>query len=172
MSKSEPTLDPERAKIVEELKKLGVTGIMITLAEQGEISKVECAAEENCLCPDELGGGTHFDTIPEPISDWIPTQDHITLKSEGGKLTVDNVQLMHRLCNRVRYTGEPGKKDIKRIQAARAAALIGPRFSIIKDDVEVDTATDYEQALGIAEEHVATIRDNTTGAVITFPERH
>lgn len=57
----------------------------------------------------------------------MPTADHPpVLKSKGGHLTVDNVRLAHRLCNRIHYsieTGRPHAKDLARVKSARAAAM-------------------------------------------------
>lgn len=48
----------------------------------------------------------------------MPTpDDHPVLKKDGSKLTVDNVRLAHRICNRVDYaiqTDKPHKRDLDR----------------------------------------------------------
>jgi hypothetical protein len=52
----------------------------------------------------------------------MPSHDHFPkLKSEGGKRTVDNSRLSHRLCNRVDYSKSIGRsiaKDLVRAEAA------------------------------------------------------
>ena len=107
--------------VADELRALGVRGILVTAAEQGKIPELKCQMPE-CLCPQELGGPGHFDPAPQSLPDWMPTQDHIHLKSAGGQLTVDNVRLAHRLCNRVDYAKnheKPFEKDLARVEAAR-----------------------------------------------------
>lgn len=79
-----------------------------------------------CLCPEELGGRNYFDPKTPALTDWMPTPDHFpTLKKDGGHLTVDNVRLAHRLCNRVDYAKNHDvsyAKDLARVEAARRAA--------------------------------------------------
>ncbi|MGH2755139.1 MAG: HNH endonuclease [Actinomycetota bacterium] len=168
-SVADKELDPERGRrVAEELRKLGVTGIMIVAAQEGYIRDVTCAMNE-CLYPEELGGRSYFEPVPEPLSDWMPTPDHINLKSEGGKLTVDNVRLAHRLCNRVDYAkhhGVPHDKDRARAEAVRERGLIPPRFRIMKNDIDVDTAISYDHALERAVELGGSILDDMTGASI------
>jgi len=114
--------------VVQELKDLNVRGILIKTAQQGCIKEVKCQMSV-CLCPAVLGGPTHFEPVPDELPDWMPTADHIELKSEGGQLTVENVALGHRLCNRARYAiekyGEPHKKDRERVERARERAISG-----------------------------------------------
>lgn len=123
-------------RIIARLEKLGVQGILLKAAQQGQIKELRCALEP-CLCPEELGGATHFDPVPEELPDWMPTADHIELKSQGGKLTVQNVQLMHRLCNRARYPiekhGKPHQKDLDRVEAARRRALAHKSTDMSRD---------------------------------------
>lgn len=48
------------------------------------------------------------------------------LKKDGGRLTIDNVRLAHRLCNRADYGRSVGRsidKDLARVKAARERAL-------------------------------------------------
>jgi hypothetical protein len=122
---AEREFDPERGRAaVMELKALGVRGVLIQAAEQGRISQVVCKMPE-CYCPKELGGACYFEPRVTPLTDWMPTADHHpTLKSKGGHLTVDNVRLAHRLCNRIHYsieTGHPHAKDLARVKATREA---------------------------------------------------
>ncbi len=76
-----------------------------------------------CLCPEELGGREFFEEVTRALSDWMPTADHFpVLREEGGRRTVDNVRLAHRLCNRIDYSkriGRPHAKDLARGEAAR-----------------------------------------------------
>jgi hypothetical protein len=78
---------------------------------------------EECLCPRELGGRGYFQPATLDLSDWMPTNDHHpTLKCDGGRETIDNSRLAHRLCNRVDYSRRIDRsfaKDLARVEAAR-----------------------------------------------------
>lgn len=110
--------------VADQLHKLGVSGVLITAANEGKIARTVCAMPE-CLCPKELGGRRYFEAKTEALPDWMPTPDHYPiLKKDGGHLRVDNVRLAHRLCNRVDYSksiGRPYKKDLERVETAREA---------------------------------------------------
>lgn len=83
----------------ETLAALGVTGILLQLARDGQIVGVRCEMPQ-CYC---FRGRTHFDP-KSPRSDWSPTPDHYPLlKSRGGHLTPDNVRLAHLRCNQRDY---------------------------------------------------------------------
>jgi hypothetical protein len=120
-------LDPERGRAVAAgLKALGVKGILIKAAEQGYITELACRMPE-CFCPKELGGATYFDPVTAELSDWMPTLEHFpTPKREGGRKTVDNAILAHRLCNRIDYSlgaGRSHASDLERIRKAREEAI-------------------------------------------------
>ena len=84
---------------VETLAALGVRGILMQLARDGQLMEVRCEMPQ-CYCS---RGREHFDSAA-PRTDWSPTADHYpTLKSRGGRLARDNVRLAHRLCNRRDY---------------------------------------------------------------------
>jgi hypothetical protein len=84
---------------VERLQDLGVRGILMKLARDGQIVDVRCEMPQ-CYCS---RGRRYFDPRSAP-SDWDPTADHYPrLKMHGGHLTADNVRLAHRLCNRRDY---------------------------------------------------------------------
>jgi hypothetical protein len=100
--------------VVEQLKYLGLRGILITAAEKGLISEVKCKMDE-CLCP---RGDDYFEKRPKAVSDWAPSVDHINLKSKGGQLTLDNIRLAHVLCNRVDYAKKHGVKHDKDLARA------------------------------------------------------
>jgi hypothetical protein len=123
--------------VAEQLKRLNARRILISAAEQGKITDLRCAMEE-CLCPRELGGRIHFEPATRPVapgpppgaydvSDWMPTNDHHpTLACEGGRETIDNSRLAHRLCNRVDYSKRIGRsfaRDLARVEAARQEGL-------------------------------------------------
>lgn len=85
---------------VETLQALGVRGILLQLAHDGQIIDIRCEMPQ-CYCP---RGRSYFDPR-SGRSDWEPTADHYPrLKTHGGHLTPDNVRLAHRLCNRRDYT--------------------------------------------------------------------
>src|SRR5690242_18498316 len=87
------------ASVVETLSALGVRGILLQLARDGQILDVRCEMPQ-CYC---FRGRRHFDSRSAQ-SEWSPTPDHYPrLKAHGGHLTPDNVRLAHRLCNRVDY---------------------------------------------------------------------
>ena len=112
--------------VVEQLKSLNATRILIRAAEAGYIKTLRCEMEE-CLCPEELGGREYFEPATPALPDWMPTNDHFPiLKCDGGKVAVDNSRLAHRLCNRVDYKKQKGHsyaKDLARVEAARLDAL-------------------------------------------------
>jgi len=119
--------DPERGRAAAaELKKLGAKKILIKAAEQGYITQLACKMPE-CFCPEELGGACYFEPVTPELSDWMPTVEHYPLSQrEGGKETVDNVLLAHRLCNRIDYSISDGRSyasDLKRIRKAREDAI-------------------------------------------------
>ncbi len=122
-----PEIALERGKAVAAgLRDRGVSGILITAAERGYVTDLACAIPE-CLCPEELGGRTYFEMKTLDLSDWMPTPDHFPiLKKDGGHLTVTNVRLAHRLCNRVDYSKQIGRtyaRDLARVEAARRTAI-------------------------------------------------
>ena len=87
------------ATAVEKLEALGVHGVLLQLARDGQIVDVRCEMPQ-CYC---FRGRRHFDP-KSPHSDWSPTPDHYPrLKSQGGHLTPDNVRLAHLRCNQRDY---------------------------------------------------------------------
>ena len=80
-----------------------------------------------CFCPDELGGRCHFEPVTNNWSDWrsdwMPTLEHFPVpKRDGGRETVDNAILAHRLCNRIDYSltsGRSCRRDFERARNAR-----------------------------------------------------
>jgi len=119
--------DPERGRATAaKLKVLGAKKILIKAAEQGYVTQLACKMPK-CFCPEELGGACYFEPVTAELSDWMPTHEHFPLsKREGGKETVDNVILAHRLCNRIDYSiiaGRSYASDLKRIEKAREDAI-------------------------------------------------
>jgi hypothetical protein len=88
------------AALAERLRALGVKGILIQMAKNGQILELSCEMP-TCYCPK---GRTHFDPRPDPAyepgHEWSPNADHYpTLKRDGGKLQPWNVRLAHVFCN-------------------------------------------------------------------------
>ena len=104
---------------------MGAKPILIKAAELGYITQVTCRMPE-CFCPEELGGARYFEQVTDKLSDWMPTVEHFPVpKREGGRESVDNVVLAHRLCNRIDYSITVGRSyasDLERVRKAREAA--------------------------------------------------
>jgi hypothetical protein len=100
---------------VQELQELGVRGVLLQTARDGQIIDVRCEMPQ-CYC---ARGRRHFD--PKlPQVDWSPTPDHYPrLKAHGGHLTPHNVRLAHRLCNQRDY-----------LWRRRINAMLGKRMSL------------------------------------------
>jgi hypothetical protein len=121
-----PPLDPVRgAEVAERLRAWGVKGILIRAAELGYITEAKCGMAK-CFCPEELGGADHFEPRTHQWNDWEPTLEHFPIpKREGGRKSVDNAVLAHRLCNKLDYFISHGlstEKDLARVERAREAA--------------------------------------------------
>jgi len=110
-----PPLDPARgADVAKRLRALGVKGILVRAAELGYITEVKCGMPQ-CFCPEELGGAGYFAPRTNQWNDWEATFEHypIPKKQEGGRKTVDNAVLAHRLCNKLDHCirhGCPSRK--------------------------------------------------------------
>jgi hypothetical protein len=121
-------LDPERGQAVAvELKMLGAKRSLIRAAEQGYITELACAMPE-CHCPEELGGRTYFELATSEREAWRPTFEHSPIpKRDGGRETVGNAVLAHRLCNRIDFSitsGRSHKRDLETIERAREEAIL------------------------------------------------
>lgn len=112
--------------VADQLRALGVKGILVTAAEEGHITELRCGMPQ-CLCPEELGGRSYFEVVTSQLPDWMPTHEHFPRsRREGGHRTVDNAVLAHRLCNRVDYSKSIGRsyeKDLARVERARLRAI-------------------------------------------------
>lgn len=120
-------LDPERGReVAEQLRALGVTGVLVTAAEQGYITELACGMPQ-CLCPKECGGRHYFEPVSAPMDDWSPNHEHSpTPRREGGHRRPDNSVLAHVLCNRIDFSkteGRPHQKDLDRVEAARKRCI-------------------------------------------------
>ena len=85
---------------VERLQELGVRGVLVQMAQRGQIIELRCEMPK-CYCHK---GRAHFDRKSHPPGPWEPSPDHYPrLKSDGGRLDPWNVRLSHVLCNREDY---------------------------------------------------------------------
>jgi hypothetical protein len=121
-----PPLDPARgAAVARKLKSLGVKGKLIEAAELGYFVEVKCGMPK-CFCPEELGGAGYFAPRTNQWNDWEVTFEHYPLpKRAGGRRTVDNAVIAHRLCNKLDHfirDGLPIEKDLARVRNAREEA--------------------------------------------------
>jgi hypothetical protein len=124
--------DRERGRAVAaELKALGVKKReLIRAAEHGYITELACKMPK-CFCPEELGGTSFFAQVTNDRSDWstdwMPTLEHFPVyKKDGGKATVDNAILAHRLCNRMDHAvrvGRSHERDLERIRRSREEGI-------------------------------------------------
>jgi len=89
-------------------------------------------------------GASYFAQVTNDWSDWrtdwMPTLEHFPdYKKDGGKATVDNAVLAHRLCNRLDHSlraGRSHEKDLERIRKAREKA-------IRRNNVQIRNARDF-----------------------------
>lgn len=124
---SKRVLDTERGRVVADaLRALGVKDELIKAAEQGYITELACAMHR-CFCPEEFGGRSHFVARTQTWNDWEPTFEHFPIpKRKGGRKTVDNALLAHRLCNKLDHFISEGlsmEKDLARVEKARQDAI-------------------------------------------------
>src|SRR4051794_40404726 len=124
--------DPERGRAVAaELKALGVKKReLIRAAEQGYITELACMMPE-CVCPEELGGASHFAQATNDWSDWrsdwMPTLEHFPVyKKDGGKAAVDTPSWRTASANRIDdalRVGRSRERDLERIRKAPQEAI-------------------------------------------------
>jgi len=95
-----------KGTVAERLKELGVRGVLVQMAENGQLLELECEMP-TCYCPK---GSRRFQYRPEkttpspPLPDWAPNPDHYPrLKMDGGHLDPWNVRLAHVHCNQVDF---------------------------------------------------------------------
>jgi hypothetical protein len=89
-----------RDKVVDQLRELGTRGVLVQMAQRGQIVELRCEMPM-CYCHK---GRRHFDPRSNPLTDWAPTPDHYPrLKADGGHLVPWNVRLSHKLCNQRDY---------------------------------------------------------------------
>lgn len=79
-----------------ELRELGVKGILVRIAELGQLRELRCEMPQ---CYNHKGRKS-FDAAKTKPNSWAPSADHYPiLKAAGGKLTPGNVRLAHVRCN-------------------------------------------------------------------------
>jgi hypothetical protein len=94
----------QQGTVAERLATLGVKGVLVQMARNGQVPKLSCEMPI-CYCPE---GRKHFDPWPAPRyaaeKKWSPNADHYpTLKMDGGQLKPWNVRLAHVHCNNMDY---------------------------------------------------------------------
>ena len=93
-----------RGTVEEQLRELGVNGVLVRMAKNGQLLKLRCEMP-TCYCPQ---GRKHFDPWPNPRTTserkWSPNVDHYpTLKKDHGRVQPSNVRLAHVFCNNMDY---------------------------------------------------------------------
>lgn len=111
--------------MAKQLRSLGVKGNLVKAAELGYITEMKCGMPK-CFCPAELGGPSYFVQRTDQWNDWEPTFEHYPIpKVAGGRKTVDNAVLAHRLCNKLDHFIRSGlsiETDLARVRKAREEA--------------------------------------------------
>jgi len=88
------------SSIADQLRALGVKGVLVQMAERGQLLVLECEMPQ---CYHHNGRGA-FDPVTMPRTKWAPSPDHYpVLKSAGGHLAPENVRLSHVWCNNLDY---------------------------------------------------------------------
>ena len=88
------------SSVADQLRALGVKGVLVRMAERGQLLALKCEMPQ---CYHYKGRGA-FDPVTTPHTKWAPSPDHYPiLKSAGGHLVPENVRLSHRLCNNLDY---------------------------------------------------------------------
>ena len=88
------------SSVADELRRLGVKGVLVQMAERGQLLAVKCEMPQ---CYHHKGRAA-FDEVTTPRKKWAPSPDHYPiLKSDGGHLRSENVRLAHIYCNQRDY---------------------------------------------------------------------
>lgn len=99
MAKAQGTHDAD-SSVADQLRALGVRGVLVRMAEQGQLLALECEMPQ-CY---HHKGRRAFDPVTTPRTEWAPSPDHYPiLKSAGGHLVPENVRLAHIWCNKLDY---------------------------------------------------------------------
>ena len=84
------------SSVADELRGLGMKGVLVQMAERGQLLALECEMPQ---CYHHKGRGA-FDPVGTKRTMWAPSHDHYPiLKSAGGKRRPENVRLSHTECN-------------------------------------------------------------------------
>jgi hypothetical protein len=90
----------EDQSIANQLRSLGMKGVLVQMAERGQLLALRCEMPQ---CYNPKGRGA-FDPVAASRTMWAPSPDHYpVLKSAGGKLVPENVRLAHTECNQRDY---------------------------------------------------------------------
>ena len=88
------------SSVADQLRELGVKGVLVQMAERGQLLALKCEMPQ---CYHHKGRGA-FDPVTTPRTKWAPSPDHYPiLKSAGGRLVPENVRLSHIWCNNRDY---------------------------------------------------------------------
>ena len=88
------------SSVADQLRALGVRGVLVKMAERGQLLALRCEMPQ---CYHHKGRGA-FDPVTTPRTKWAPSPDHYPiLKSAGGHLVPENVRLSHVWCNNRDY---------------------------------------------------------------------
>ena len=89
------------SSVADELRKLGVKGVLVRMAERGQLLALKCEMPQ---CYHHKGRGA-FDPVATRPNTWAPSADHYPiLKSAGGRRVPENVRLSHVWCNQRDYS--------------------------------------------------------------------
>lgn len=90
----------EDPSVADELRRLGVKGVLVRMAESGQLLALKCEMPQ---CYHHKGRGA-FDPLTTTRTKWAPSRDHYPiLRSAGGHLRPENVRLAHVECNQRDY---------------------------------------------------------------------
>src|SRR5918997_2230450 len=100
MAKEAASSDGAEDSLADQLRALGVKGVLVRMAERGQLLALKCEMPQ---CYHHKGRGA-FDPVTTPRTKWAPSPDHYPiLKSAGGHLVPENVRLSHTWCNNRGY---------------------------------------------------------------------
>jgi hypothetical protein len=100
MAETDPQSE-RRAKTAARLRELGMKGVLVQMAENGQLLGVRCEMPR-CYCPK---GRESFDKIGTKPDDWTPSEDHYpALKSKSGTRVPSNMRIGHKRCNNADYS--------------------------------------------------------------------
>src|SRR5215217_9433536 len=105
------------SSVADELRRLGVKGVLVQMAERGQLLALKCEMPQ---CYHHKGRGA-FDQVTTPRTKWAPSPDHYPiLKSAGGHLVPENVRLSHVWCNNRAYGWRTQIRTLLRNRKSRA----------------------------------------------------